>query len=451
MDSILFIHPDADIRKRVLRESTGRALTAENMVQGLRLIASQETPISGIYFNPSDTSYSSLRFIELSLLQRPVTPVHIVHDEINFESPNIHQLLKRHHIRQGFRDESSFSTLTQGLKSQSVQTKARHSSRNLPTIAQYITVPVTDFSSLYTYPFNIFIQNADNSFSLFASAGSTVDAEYLKKAAEHGPWLYVSESEIRDLRTQIHSSQKTFLHTDEFPNAWKTAEVLFKSKAIISEIRKNGASETLLDHSLELLSDVFLLVSTIAAEPGNNGINALLKRAKESGTAIAAMTLSVLMCKGLKFEKDAVIEILGIAALLQDSSLYQSPFGDLSTIPLRQLSPEARAYYLQHPIMSANLVTQNASVPDVTLQVIRQQHERKDKSGYPNRIGGSQLHPMAEVLSLINSYLDISQNSIEVTEAIASKLQEEVFPHYSDRVVQTLSEILNLKKYHAKL
>jgi response regulator RpfG family c-di-GMP phosphodiesterase len=64
---------------------------------------------------------------------------------------------------------------------------------------------------------------------------------------------------------------------------------------------------------------------------------------------------------------------------------------------------------------------------------MRQHHERKDRTGFPNRAGGMQLHPMAEVLSLINEYLDHALNFESV--------EKEIYTHYSDRMVIAFKQL----------
>ena len=72
---------------------------------------------------------------------------------------------------------------------------------------------------------------------------------------------------------------------------------------------------------------------------------------------------------------------------------------------------------------------------------MRQHHERKDRTGFPGRIGGMQLHPMAEILSLINAYLDRSSDE---------SLEKEVYSHYSDRIVAAFKTLHLHTEQHPK-
>jgi len=103
------------------------------------------------------------------------------------------------------------------------------------------------------------------------------------------------------------------------------------------------------------------------------------------------------------------------------------------------LTTEEISFYQTHPNKSADALHQKEGFPQVTLQVIRQQHERKDKTGFPNRIGGSQLHPMAEVLSIVNSYYDATRATKNRNEAMIV-MEKLAFPHYSVSIVEAFKK-----------
>jgi response regulator RpfG family c-di-GMP phosphodiesterase len=297
----------------------------------------------------------------------------------------------------------------------------------------YLELPITDFGHLHTYPFDIFVEDASKNLRLFASAESPVDQGYFAELKKKTSWVFISEKTIQETREKVRNTQSIYMDMDAFPVAWKTAETLFNAKMLLRELQQGGLNDGVVEHAHLMLSDLFQLVSHLGQAPN---LRRLVALAKESDRSIACTTLSILMCKILKFEQNSIVEILGLASFFQDISLFSSPFGNLSNTPVLEMKPEAAKYFVQHPLLSADIVAKNTSVPEVTLQVIRQHHERKDRSGYPNRVGGLQLHPMAEILSLINSYLDHPEHFNEV--------KAEIYTHYSDRMVQAFQGLLDL-------
>jgi len=299
--------------------------------------------------------------------------------------------------------------------------------------AGYLAVPIVDFVHSKIYPFDVFVEDGNKNLRLFATSGSSIEPEYLTHVAGQSSWMFVAETAVHETREIIRQTQNAFMDLEAFPMSWKTAETLFNAKVLLKEMQKGGLSDGLVEHTHFLLTDIFHLVSHLDHA---DRLEKFIRQAKDCDRNIACATLSILMCKVLKFERNAIVEILGLASFFQDISLYQSPYGNLSELKRDEMSAEAAQYHFNHATHSADLMAEHTSIPDVTLQVMRQHHERKDRTGFPNRVGGMQLHPMAEVLSLINDYLDHSLNF--------ETIEKEVYSHYSDRMVIAFKQLLTM-------
>ena len=433
MHQPLFIHSSPEFNSRIRQEAGPHALVTNSMLQALRWITNPEVMISGIYLNPNDSSYSALRFLELTLLQRPVTPVFLIDEGNEITTESQRHFFENASIRGFFQANSTFENFVKVLNPTSTSTLEEIKKRI--TIRSehpgYLAIPIVDFVHSQTYPFDVFIEDDKKALRLFATAGSSIESEYLSHVAGQTSWMFVSETSVHETREIIRQTQNSYMDLDAFPVSWKTAETLFNAKVLLKEMQKGGLSDGLVEHTHFLLSDIFQIVSHLDQ---SDRLHHFIDQAKDCDRTIACATLSILMCKALKFEKNAIVEILGLASFFQDISLYQSPFGNLSELKREELSTEAAQYYFNHPTHSADLMAEQTSIPDVTLQVMRQHHERKDRTGFPNRIGGMQLHPMAEVLSLINDYLDHSLNF--------ETIEKEVYSHYSDRMVIAFKQLL---------
>ena len=430
MSQPLFINFKQDFISRIRSEAGPGALITPSMAQAARWISNPEVPISGIYLNPNDSTSSTFRFIESALLLRPATPIFLLDDEGDPQSGDPLKLYQTTHVRGTFQGdeplEQMLSALNVNPDLKLIQTRATPRSEH----AGYIAVPLIDFLYSRNFPFDVFVEDDQRQVRLFAVAESEIDAEYLSHLAQKTSWLLVSEESVQTVRNELKKTEATYMNADHLPLAWKTAETLFRAKQLLEEMKKGGLSDPLVEQTHHLLGDVFHLVSQLSHAAR---LHTFVDQARQCDRTIACATLSILMCKTLKFEKNSIVEILGLASFFQDVSLYNSPFGNLAESNPKDLSAKSMTYYLQHPSLSADLIAQHTSIPDVTLQVLRQHHERKDRTGFPNRVGGMQLHPMAEVLSLINSYLDHDPSQ---------PIDVQIFAHYSDRVVHSFKDLL---------
>lgn len=435
MGQTLFVNQDLEFLERIKSEGKEQVLTSPSMLQALHWLTNPELPLVGIYLNPNDPHYSALRFLEVCVIQRPTIPVFLIDEQQEMGPDRPLTFLKQMNVRGVFRGHETYQEFLKPLNLTAMiglsEIKSKTTSRKVHP--GFIEIPITDYALVKHHPFDVFVEDQTGALRLFASKGSLQDPAYLQELKKQTAWVFAEEKSIREVRRTIQDHQLSVASLEGFPVAWKTAEVLFNSRMLLRNIQQGGMNDVVIEQSGAMIGDLLQLVSHLGQ---TENLRRLVQQAKESDRIVACTTLAVLMCKVLKFESESVVEILGVGSFFQDVSLYQTPYGDLSQTSPLKMSPEAAAFYMSHPTLSADLLSKSAKFPEVTLQVIRQHHERKDRTGFPNRVGGLQLHPMAEILSLINTYLDHEPNF--------NSIKEEVFSHYSDRMVAAFRGLIDL-------
>jgi hypothetical protein len=428
MSKLLFINTDQLFLQRMKQLQGSEIEVADTLLMGAEMIANPSNSFKAIYLNPNDSSYSALQFLQTAFTHRPATPVYFIDYDAELDSPEAIDLLKRHHVRGIFKYNVSAKELASQSDFKATTPGSIGSIRN-PISSKhpgYIPVPACDFTFREIFPFDAFIEDDLGRLSLFATAGSTVNPKLIGTIG-NSIHFYIRESNIIDIHERIDQTKNEMSFLAHFPISWKAAETLYKAKTLLRRIKSEQLSDSAVMQVHLTLCEIFQLVSNLQSLGDPKKLNRFIEQAQNSDRNIACATLSILMCKTLKFEKNAIEEILGVASLFQDISLYNSPFGDLSLIDPKKLTPEQHQYYLDHPTLSADLLVESTSIPAVTLQVIRQHHERKDRTGFPRKIGGMQLHPMAEILSLINEMIDQDPQTPEA--------ENEIYRHYSDQIV----------------
>ena len=449
MGYVLFISGDASFNRRVKSEASeakiAEPLFSTTLSAALAIITKADQSVCAIFVDSSDASYSLLKFIEHCAVLRPATPVIIIDSEFEKDTVESDAFLNRNHLRYAFNRTTPLIQMLASIRTE-VPTSFSSFERRQGSRSEhgYIGIPVVDFIQEQIYPFDLFVETPEKGFSLFANGGSPVDLEYLLQAARSTLWLYVNEDVIVRKRAALRNTHLQLMDAPAISPLWRTAEVLYNMRQMLNEFRKERATDHLIDQTLKMLNDFFHVVSLITTEESNKTLTYFIEQSKRSDHAIAAVALSMLMCKKMQYERNSSIEILGLASLLQDISLNESPLKNMREADLGKLGSEDQSFFRQHPLLSANILAQHTSVPEVVLQVIRQQHECKNRSGFPNRIGGTQLHPMSEILSLINAYLEETNGMpTKVDLTTFQQLERNVFPRYSESVISQFRSILS--------
>jgi hypothetical protein len=241
---------------------------------------------------------------------------------------------------------------------------------------------------------------------------------------------------------QLKAARNTYLDLRGISEDWIRSELLVEAKALFTGIRSGLPSDPVVAKAIGFLNTFCRYFSRISRDPESGRLAGFLREAGKTDRSLQVLSLALLICGYFRFEKSAVVEILGMACILQDISLIHSPFGNIADLPQSQIPTEAQNFFMRHPVHSADLLASSTSLSAATLQVIRQHHETKDHKGFPNRIGGSQLHPMAEALSIMNQYLDLKEGGLK-PETLQDRLRREVFPRYSTEMVRALESTLN--------
>jgi response regulator RpfG family c-di-GMP phosphodiesterase len=96
---------------------------------------------------------------------------------------------------------------------------------------------------------------------------------------------------------------------------------------------------------------------------------------------------------------------LGTAALLHDLGLYLMP--DHFRDPTIALGADEIWEYRRHPLLLMNALANLSIVSEEVRVIASHVHERRNGSGYPRGLRANLIHPLAHVLSIVDSFLTL--------------------------------------------
>lgn len=118
------------------------------------------------------------------------------------------------------------------------------------------------------------------------------------------------------------------------------------------------------------------------------------------------------------------------------------------------LSPEDWETIRKHPVASSNIVEKNEGLESVAL-VIRQHHERYDGKGYPSGLKHGEIHPLAYILTLADSF-DAMTNDRPYKKAktFANAIKEiracegkQFDPETAEKFIEVIKTTITVKEY----
>lgn len=113
------------------------------------------------------------------------------------------------------------------------------------------------------------------------------------------------------------------------------------------------------------------------------------------------LVLSLIVGEKLGLDQEGM-RALGLGALYHDIGVDYLP--DRLRLKSTRFTDAEFQLYKTHPDLGAKSASRCEHVPAGALAIIGQHHEKLDGSGYPKGLKGDQIHPMAKIVSLVDSY-----------------------------------------------
>lgn len=119
------------------------------------------------------------------------------------------------------------------------------------------------------------------------------------------------------------------------------------------------------------------------------------------------VVLSMMIAKRLDYSTDDM-HILGLGALYHDIGVSELP-GQVAKKTSRLTEPEF-AIYKRHTLLGASIAQKQGRLPKEALRVLAEHHENIDGSGYPRGLTGDKMSRFSKIVSLVNSYDNLTNN-----------------------------------------
>lgn len=166
--------------------------------------------------------------------------------------------------------------------------------------------------------------------------------------------------------------------------------------------RASGRSSEAAEEASELVNG---LVETFLAER-DTMINLMSSKPSEEAKnyhALNVTVLAMLVGKTLGFKND-IMHALGMGAMFHDIGKGRVPMQAVGKAGATSMNKAAAKYYKEHPVIGARLVNDFSQFPRHATQAVLQHHELMDGSGYPKRLKGEAISPLARVVAVVDAY-----------------------------------------------
>ena len=112
---------------------------------------------------------------------------------------------------------------------------------------------------------------------------------------------------------------------------------------------------------------------------------------------------SVLIANELGWTSNRIRESLVIGSYLHDiGKLHLNP--DIMNLSKSDMSSEQLIEYKKHPGIGVQILRGSGEINEPIIQIVYQHHEQNDLLGFPNRLNGAKIYPLAKIVAVSNAF-----------------------------------------------
>ncbi len=272
---------------------------------------------------------------------------------------------------------------------------------------QYCRVPIEEFLSGPTVPYDVYIRLAANRFLRIARADSPLSRQRINSYRAKGlNFLFIRKEHFSQYvgfnfnLAKAATSNKINVSRDRKVQLLKQTSEIFLENVFANGISREAFEEgrEIVETTLRVLSDsddLFLLLELVKKNSDTEFVQSL-----------AVSVYSTLIAKKLGWTSSQTLFRVAMAGLLHDIGQRELPLELIKKYHTDRISlpDEQIRQYQSHPIRGHDMLLQIPGVPEDVPMAVLQHHENMGGTGYPNRPARLKLHPFSRILYLADSF-----------------------------------------------
>lgn len=251
--------------------------------------------------------------------------------------------------------------------------------------------------------FDIYIRLSSDKYLKLFNKGDLTDQCQLKRYLEKGmEYLYLLRVQQTRFLEYCDSVSENLIKNQNVDPATKGQHVLQLGDQILRNFEEKGVTPDNIKFAQNFLMRGIELLRPIYQSTNENSI--FLKKALEDYQHSTAMCiLGGMLTRSLGYTSREKINSVSLAIMLHDvGKIKLKP--ELRHNDTWNFTPEELALYQQHPRISVELFSAVEDIPEIVRQAVLYHHERRDRSGYPQKVSGNSINFVAEIIGLCDEY-----------------------------------------------
>lgn len=264
-------------------------------------------------------------------------------------------------------------------------------------------IKITDLFENSTAIFDYYLRLSSNRFIKIIHKGEAPSKEQIDKYAANGTtFLFFLKKD----RAAFISYQNDLAKESLKKSPGESSKVITAMKSTtdkyLEEILTVGIQPNLIEEGKSICQNMYdAAVADVTLKKFVNDLEQFNPAVMSHSFLVSFF--SALICKDLDWVGPKTIQTLALGALFHDLGVLQLP-PEIQEMDTSLMNAEQKAIYETHPLLGADALKNIPGMNIGVVQIVLQHHEHVNGSGYPAKLTGNKIYPMAKIVSLADGF-----------------------------------------------
>ena len=250
--------------------------------------------------------------------------------------------------------------------------------------------------------FDCFTRIAKNKYMKIFNQGDIYDQARISKYLPNGGYVYFKTKDRSVYINFMNDFINQVAAKDQFPTHKKVSFAKNLTEKYIEEVHTKGLHPQLMEEGKKVCENMYEIIMA------SKDLSVLMRDYQEVNDDDLTHTFltsffAVMIAKNLKWKSSRTIEAIALGSLLHDIGKLKldKKIRDKSR---HELTQAEFLQYQKHPEYGVSLLQKWEGINESVLQIIYQHHEFMGGDGFPNKLSGSKIYPLAKVVCLADHF-----------------------------------------------
>ncbi|MBX3023188.1 MAG: HD domain-containing protein [Bdellovibrionales bacterium] len=295
--------------------------------------------------------------------------------------------------------------------------------------ATFLAVPVSSLIHRKTAIADMFVRLTTDRMVRVAAKGAEIDSERIHRYGEKNVrHLYVYKIDLSDIVSDLVRGAEGLNQIKNVPSDLRIAKFFSIAESVYQELMQLPITDESLGRAIRLSTEIS---DSMREKPDFTKLLGTVVSLGDEFTrhSLGTVVMANMIMVQLKWKAQKVVQPVTMGAFFHDIGLKELPRELLEKNPVEMSQAETQLWQT-HSEIGVRLLNPIPFVTPDVLRIVQEHHELANGAGYPQRLRGERIFPLARLVSMANSMAhDVFKTGAAASQPFSMEMMAQKVEH----------------------